>query len=185
MQLNHRNGGGDNSWMNFFLNSFVLLNSNADVKAVEAKMKQVYESGAKAEILEMKEKYDMEAKMTYRLQTMKDMHLSTVYTSGNGLKDSSKPIYGNILGGISIFILLIACINFVNLTLARSLKRAKEIGIRKVVGGERKQIIIQFLSELSRFVLSHFYLNCTGVPDDPGFQLPVRKNIVVLLPVGC
>lgn len=147
MHLNHRNGGGDNSWMNFFLNSFVLLNSNADVKAVEAKMKQVYESSAKAEILEMKEKYDMEAKMTYRLQIMEDMHLSTVYTSGNGLRDSSKPIYGNILGGISIFILLIACINFVNLTLARSLKRAKEIGIRKVVGGERRQIIIQFLGE--------------------------------------
>ncbi|RYF93476.1 MAG: FtsX-like permease family protein, partial [Chitinophagaceae bacterium] len=50
------------------------------------------------------------------------------------------------------FILLIACINFINLTVARSVKRAKEIGIRKVVGGDRRQLILQFLGE--SFVLS-------------------------------
>jgi putative ABC transport system permease protein len=158
MQLNLNQDGGDNSWLNFYLNSFVVLNKNADVKAVEEKMQKVYTASAKDEIREMREKYDFKGQMRYHLQTLKDLHLSTKYVSGNGLKESSKPIYGNILGGIAVFILLIACINFVNLTLARSLKRAKEIGIRKVVGGERKQIIIQFLGETILLCLIAFLL---------------------------
>src|SRR6202043_1854767 len=55
-------------------------------------------------------------------------------------------------------ILLIACINFVNLTIARSLKRAKEIGVRKVIGSSRKQLIIQFLGESFLLCLLAFVL---------------------------
>ena len=59
---------------------------------------------------------------------------------------------------IALFILLIACINFVNLTVARSIKRAKEIGIRKVVGGGKKQLMIQFMSESFVLCLGAFLM---------------------------
>jgi len=75
------------------------------------------------------------------------MHLNKEYEVENGLSDKSNPTYSYILSGIALLILLIACINFINLTVAHSLKRAKEIGIRKVVGGQRKQLVLQFMGE--------------------------------------
>jgi putative ABC transport system permease protein len=137
----------NNNWFNIFLNTFVVLDANANIRSVEAQMKKYYESDAKETIKLMAEKYDVKGKQIFQLQPFTEMHLSTELGASNGLVDSSNPVYSYILTGIALFILLIACINFINLTIARSLKRAKEIGIRKVVGGERKQLIIQFLGE--------------------------------------
>jgi putative ABC transport system permease protein len=135
------------NWFSFFQNTFVMLTPKADIKAVEAKMKQIYESDAAETIKSMRAKYDIKENAKYSLQPLTAMHLDTEYSANNGLSDSSNPMYSYILSGIALFILLIACINFVNLTVARSLKRAKEIGVRKVVGGDRKQLILQFLGE--------------------------------------
>ena len=135
------------NWFNFFQNTFVLLVPNASVESVVNKMKQVYEADAKETIASMAAKYNVTELANYALQPYTDIHLNTQYRAGNGLKDSSNPAYSYILTGIAIFILLIACINFINLTIARSLKRAKEIGVRKVVGSGRGQLIRQFLGE--------------------------------------
>ncbi|WP_276482864.1 ABC transporter permease [Paraflavitalea pollutisoli] len=135
------------NWMNFFLNTFVVLQPGANIKTVEAKMKQVYETEAKETIAFVAKEYGETGTTTYNLQSLLGMHLNTEYRADNGLVDASNPTYSYILSGIALFILLIACINFVNLTVARSIKRAKEIGIRKVIGGERRQLIWQFLGE--------------------------------------
>jgi putative ABC transport system permease protein len=79
----------------------------------------------------------------YHVEPLKDIYMDTI---------RGGPEFGNlhnirIFSIIAVFILLIACINFINLTTARATERAKEVGIRKVIGAERKQLIIQFLSE--------------------------------------
>ncbi|MGC4035910.1 MAG: ABC transporter permease [Chitinophagaceae bacterium] len=158
IQVSKEDEANNENWFNFFMSTFVVLQPGANVKVVEAKMKNIYETDAAATIKLMAQKYDFKDKTIYFLQPFLDMHLSKQISTDNGLADGSNPTYSYILSGIAIFILLIACINFINLTVARSVKRAKEIGIRKVVGGERKQLILQFLGESFLLCLVAFVL---------------------------
>ena len=137
------------NWFNSFLNTFVVLAPGADLKVTEAKMQKVFESDAGETIKMIKEKYGIKnLGVSFFLQPLTAIHLSKeVAAEDQGFSNVSNPVYSYILSGIALFILLIACINFINLTIARSLKRAKEIGIRKVIGGSRKQLMIQFLGE--------------------------------------
>ncbi|MEA5427181.1 ABC transporter permease [Arcicella lustrica] len=148
----HREKNHDDQWINFYLNTFVTLKPLANPKALEAKFANIYAREAKGQLIEAKEKWNFQNTIQYGLQPFLEVHLSTDFRAANGLKDESNPMYSYVLIGLAVFLLLIACINFVNLTVARSVKRSKEIGIRKVVGGDRKQLIFQFMGE--SFVLS-------------------------------
>jgi putative ABC transport system permease protein len=132
-----------------FLNTFVVVNDKANLQTVEKQMQAFYIKDAKQtyEVLAKKFGFGADAKMgtTYFLQPFLDMHLSTDLPAND--TNASNPIYSYLLSGIALFVLLIASINFVNLTSARSARRAKEVGIRKVIGSNRKQLIIQFLGE--------------------------------------
>lgn len=135
------------NWFNFFLNTFVVLRPGADPNAVMAKMKKVYEADARDAIKNQAAQFGVKQTWSYLLQPYTQMHLSTEMPAQNGLKGGSHPMFSYILTGIVAFVLLIACINFINLTVARSVKRSKEIGIRKVIGGRRAQLIMQFMGE--------------------------------------
>ena len=138
-------GWTNDEWLGFYMNTFVLLDSRADYSVVGSKMDQIFNLNSAQEI---KDSPGFESKINFSLQPFLDIHLdSGTDNDRNGITRSSNPIYSYILGGIGLFILIIACINFVNLAVARSLKRAKEIGIRKVIGGRRSQLIFQFLTE--------------------------------------
>jgi len=139
------------NWFNSFLTTFVVLNDNVKQQATEKQMQSFYVKDAKQTFYEMLKNDggnpDDIPMGTYFLQPYLDMHLNTELPESNGITNTSNPMYSYLLSGIALFVLLIACINFVNLTIARSVKRAKEIGIRKVIGSDRKQLIYQFLGE--------------------------------------
>ena len=85
------------------------------------------------------------------LQPLSDIHYNEKYADDFARKTSLPTLYG--LAGIAAFILLIAAINFINLSTAQSVRRAKEIGVRKVLGGRRGALIVQFLCETLVLVL--------------------------------
>ncbi len=139
------------NWFNSFLSTFVVLDEKANLQTVEKQMQSFYVADAKQTFYEMLKNDggnpDDIPMGTYFLQPYLDMHLNTELPANNGLTNASNPMYSWLLSGIALFVLLIACINFVNLTIARAVKRAKEIGIRKVMGSTRKQLVFQFLGE--------------------------------------
>jgi putative ABC transport system permease protein len=126
------NPWGNNSWQ-----IFVQLSDHADFKTASAKIK-----GEKLKNIREGERI---AKPELFLQPMSKWHLESDFKNGVNVGGRNRFVWWFAI--IGVFVLLLACINFMNLSTARSEKRAKEVGIRKAVGSLKKQLVIQFLSE--------------------------------------
>ncbi|WP_276500545.1 ABC transporter permease [Terrimonas pollutisoli] len=135
----------DKTWLNNYLPTFVVLHPEADLKAIQQKFLAIHNVHAKEQLEQGRKTGEFDKKTFYSLQSLTDIHLSPE----GGFANASKPAYSLFLLGISVFILLMASINFINLSIAGSLKRAKEIGVRKISGSSKMQIIWQFLIESS------------------------------------
>jgi len=127
------------SWGNFGLPTYLLLKEGTDVAAFDKKLEEMY-AKFMAPIFENVGVY-----IDYQLQPLGDIHL---YPIGEGDSEASGDIrFVRIFFIIAIFLLLIAGINYMNLTTARSVKRSREVGIRKVAGAHQGMLIRQFLAE--------------------------------------
>jgi putative ABC transport system permease protein len=133
----------DGGWGNINMRNYVLLKEGANAEAFASKAKTIYTDRAAG----MLKDWGVEANVLFT--PLKDLYL-TAQLNGMGPVGSIQRVY--LVSGIAAFVLLLACINFINLTTARSVYRAKEVGLRKVVGSTRQGLVRQFLSE--SFVLT-------------------------------
>lgn len=137
-------------WTSFNYLTYLLLNEQADPEALKAKFPAMVEKYMGPEIqqymgVSLAEFEEQGNHLGLSLQALTDIHLhSDLEDEHEGNSDIKYIFLFSIIG---IFILLIACINFMNLTTARSASRALEVGIKKVVGATRIQLVVQFLAE--------------------------------------
>lgn len=133
-------------WISSNLNTFLKLKEGAGKDRVVEKMAAIAAEKMAPQLTELKQSKP-NARQWFELQPLLDVHLQEELIVSNGLERGSNPQYSYILIGVAFLVLLLACINFINLSLAQSMDRGREVGVRKVIGGSRKQLVIQFLSE--------------------------------------
>jgi putative ABC transport system permease protein len=133
------------TWNDFGHYNYLLLKKGADVKQLEKKLNEWL---LVQNFIPLNEKYRQlikDGRFRLSLQAMNDIHLHSNIMWELGTNGSILYVY--IFLTAALLILIVACVNFMNLSTARSLKRAKEVGVRKAIGVQRKQLIIQFLTE--------------------------------------
>lgn len=194
----------NNGWLSNNFATYILLRPGADAKSLAAKFPHFLEEHAGGQLQAFLHK-DFKAfekdgsYFRFSLAPLTKIHLQS--TSIDGFEPNGNIEYVYIFSATAIFILLIACVNFMNLSTARSANRAKEVGVRKVLGSPRKALIAQFLTEsimvtLVGAILAVFtawaflglFNQMSGkqlsvTPQIIGWLLP--SLLVIILVVGC
>lgn len=148
---------GFGTYLSHNFQTYILLREGTDYKAFEKNFDQVIEKYVLPQAKQFMQINSMDDfkkagnNLQYYLMPLTKIHLYSDRFPELGINGSIQYVY--IFGAVAIFILLIACINFMNLSTARSANRAKEVGIRKVLGTEKQSLIRQFLTESTMMAL--------------------------------
>ncbi|HYM94324.1 MAG TPA: ABC transporter permease, partial [Chitinophagaceae bacterium] len=171
------------TWSDIGFYTYLLLDKNVDPKKLEAKFPQLVAKYVVPEVqhdmgVSLAEAQKSVNTFVFSLQPLTSIHL---YSHTKAELDANGDIqYVYIFSALAIFILLLACINFTNLSTAKAFKRAREVGIRKVMGSIKKQLIIQFLVE--SVLITLFAMLCAYVMIFlllPYFNQVASKNISI------
>ncbi|TMU56512.1 ABC transporter permease [Flagellimonas algicola] len=139
------------SWFEGSFFTYLLLKEGADYKNLETKMPHILEKYMGPNMQEVMgmpyEEFIKENRLGFKLFPLLDIHLYSDNAIDDRLEQGGDIKYVYIFSAIALFMLLIACINFMNLSTATAAKRAKEVGIRKVLGSNKNQLLYQFLAE--------------------------------------
>lgn len=192
LQTNRRQDFINRPWNNTNSQSqlYVRVEDQASLKEIQSQLDAL--------ALEHRDEYDIKYNESrqFQLQPLRDIHFNEDYGIYDWTKgQASKPLLRN-LALVAIFLLLLGCINFINLNTAQASQRAKEIGIRKTLGSSKRQLIGQFMGEtfilvlcsaLLSLILSKWLIHVFSdfVPDDLGFELfkvpLIIISIIILL----
>ncbi len=161
-----------NNYLSHNFHTYIVLKPGTDYKAFEKNFAQVidkYILPQAKQFMQIESMKDFEKtgnRLSYSLTPLTAIHLHSERNVELGVNGSIQYVY--IFGAVALFILLIACINFMNLSTARSASRAKEVGIRKVLGTEKKSLIRQFLAEstLTSFIAMVLAVICAWLALD-------------------
>ncbi len=155
------------AWYRFGFYTYFQVRNNADLPALEAKIQS---------LCPLSTAPGREPSFRYFLQPLTDIHLYSDLNNELATNNDIRTIY--LFGFIALLILLIACINYINLSTSRSVYRAKEIGVRKVVGAQKNQIMRQFISEsLVLTLFSAIFAIILVITVLPYFNLLVERNL--------
>lgn len=157
-----------NNWLSNNFNTYILLKDKQDAKNFEAKLNDVVNKYASVQVkqllnISMNDFAKSGNFDRYNLMPLTKIHLHSDKVAELAANGSLQYVY--IFSAIAVFILLIACINFMNLSTASSSGRSKEVGVRKVLGSQKNNLIFQFLTEsvLISFIALVFALAFAGL----------------------
>lgn len=190
--------GEQTNWCCSNYNTYVLLRPGVDPDELEPKLLSVRDNYLVRHFAEQENKWAEQAKkyLTFDLDPIADTHLRSADVWDIFSKSDIQ--ITRLFGAIAVFILLLACINFINLSTAKSANRAKETGLRKVVGSHRGQLIQQFLTEsvlfsaisvvlgtLLAWVLLPFFNEISGkaltLPWTEWWFVPILSGLVLVI----